>query len=285
MESLIGLWVWRLGITAVLLIIAIIYSRGWRQSHERRPLRTHLLFGTGLTILFVALVSPLHQLASQFFFVRTGQHLLFIAWVPAALLASDPWLVLKAGLPQWVKGSWLGKRPSPTCQACLRFLTAPGTVWLMLICSFWFWYDPVLHQATLTYPGLRGLEIAMLFIPALLYWWHVTGAAPYVPTQLSLIGRIIFTIAATMPIKIVGLILLFVPETVYNYPQSQIPGFVFDAESLGGVLVWILGGIVFSWTAVYLMGQWLARENDKPALPGTIWDTEEAMLAPGLRPE
>jgi cytochrome c oxidase assembly factor CtaG len=283
MGSFMGMEPWQPGIAAVLTIIALIYGRGWRHYHPSRPLRAHLLFGAGLTTLFVAVASPLHQLASQFFFVRTAQHLLIIAWVPALLLASDPWPVLKAGLPQWVKGYWGGKRPSPAWQALLRFLTAPGTVWLMLICTFWLWYDPVLHQATLIYPWLRGLEITMLFLPAMLYWWHVTGAAPHWHNHLSLIGRIVFTIAATMPIKIVGLILLFVPETVYDYPHSQIAGIVFDAESLGGVLVWILGGIVYSWTAVYLAGQWLARESNKPALPGTIWDTEEAMLAPGLR--
>jgi cytochrome c oxidase assembly factor CtaG len=285
MSALIGLWIWRLVITAVLIIIATIYSRGWRQYHQERPLRSHLLFGAGLTILFVALASPLHQLASQYFFARTAQHLLLIAWVPALLLASDPWPILKAGLPQRVKGYLRTKQLSPPWQARLRFLIAPGTVWLMLICSFWFWYDPTLHQATLTHPWLRGPEIAMLFTPALLYWWHVTCAAPHWHNQLSLIGRSAFTIAATMPIKIVGLILLFVPNTVYNYPQSQISGLVFDAESLGGVMVWILGGIVYSWTAVYLAREWLSSEDQKPILPGAIWDTEEAMLAPGLRPK
>jgi cytochrome c oxidase assembly factor CtaG len=125
----------------------------------------------------------------------------------------------------------------------------------------------------------------MLFVPALFYWWHVTCAAPRWHNQLSLLGRVALTIATTMPIKIVGLILLFVPETVYNYPQSRITGLSFDAESLGGVMVWILGGIVYSWTAVYLMRQWLSSEDQKPILPSAIWDSEEAMLAPGLRPK
>jgi cytochrome c oxidase assembly factor CtaG len=193
---------------------------------------------------------------------------------------------LQKGLPESAKTrlrAW--KRPSSLWQTRLRFLTAPGTVWLALICSFWFWYDPSLHQATLTYPWLRAIELTMLFVPALLYWWHITGAAPHWHNQLSLIGRIAFTIAATMPIKIVGLILLFAPETIYFYPQTLMLGSAFDAESLGGVMVWILGGLVYSWTAVYLARQWLGSEDEKPVLPGAIWDTEEAMLAPGLRPK
>ena len=176
------------------------------------------------------------------------------------------------------------KRPSPQWQSRLRFLTAPGTIWIMLICSFWLWYDPTLHEATLTYPWLRSIEILSLLIPALLYWWHITCAAPHLHNRLSLMARIVFTVAATMPIKVVGLVLLFVPETVYLYPKPLSNGFLFDGENLGGVMIWVLGGIVYSWTAVYLMRQWLADEDEKPVLPGAIWDTEEAMLAPGLRP-
>ncbi len=283
MGSLIGLWLWRGGITAVLLFFLLLYSRGWRQQQQQRPYRNLSLFFSGIILLFLILATPFHQWASQYFFVRTAQHLLLIAWVPALLLASDPWTLLWAGLPQSAKGKITGwKRPSLHWQACLHFLTAPGSVWIILVCSFWLWYDPTLHQATLTHPWLRSIEVASLFIPALLYWWHVTGAAPRKHNQLSLMARVALTIAATMPIKIVGLILLFAPETIYLYPQPLVAGFVLDAESLGGMMVWALGGIVYSWTAVQLARQWLAAEDNKPVLPGAIWDTKEAMLAPGL---
>ena len=284
MTTLIGLWVWRGSMTAVVTVLLLLYYRGWRQQPPQRPYRALALFSTSLGLLFITLATPFHQFASQYFFMRTAQHLLLIAWIPALLLASDPWPLLWVGLPSWAQERWHEqKRPSPIWQSRFRFLTAPGTIWLILICSFWLWYDPTLHQATLTYPWLRSIEIISLFIPALLYWWHVTGATPHRHNQLSLIARVVLTIAATMPIKIVGLILLFVPETVYVYPRPLIAGFVFDAESLGGVIVWVLGGIVYSWTAVYLMRQWLADEDKKPTLPAAIWDTEEAMLAPGLR--
>lgn len=280
MASLVGIWLWRGGVTAVLLPLALLYYRGWQQQKPQRPYRALTLFYASLSLLLIILATPLHQLASQYFFARTAQHLLLIAWVPALFMAADPCPLLLAGCPERVRQWLCGKRPS----APLCFLTAPGTVWLMLICSFWLWYDPTLHAATLAHPWLRGLEIPMLLAPALLYWWHVTGAAPHLHNQLSLMARVAFTVAATMPIKIVGLILLFVPETIYLYPQPLNTGFVFDGESLGGVMIWVLGGIVYSWTAVYLMRQWLASEDDKPALPNAIWDTEEAMLAPGLQP-
>ena len=286
MGSLIGVWLWRMGVMAVLLFFLFLYSRGWRQQQLQRPYRNLSLFFSGIILLFLILATPFHQWASQYFFVRTAQHLLLIAWVPALLLASDPWTLLWAGLPQSAKGKIAGrKRPSPHWQARLHFLTAPGSVWLMLICSYWLWYDPTLHQATLTYPWLRSLEIATLFIPALLYWWHVTGAAPQQHNQLSLMARMALTIATTMPIKIVGLILLFTPETTYLYPQPHIAGLAFDTESIGGVMVWILGGVAYSGTAVYLAQQWLDDETKKNILPATLWDTEEAMLAPGLRPK
>jgi hypothetical protein len=47
-------------------------------------------------------------------------------------------------------------------------------------------------------------------------------------------------------------------------------------------MIWTVGGIVFTWTAVYLIRQWLALEDDKPYLPHTLWSSEDAMLAPGF---
>ena len=282
MSGLSGIWLWRGVVTAVSALLIFLYLRGWRKNLQPSIFRSIIPFLAGLTILFIVLATPLHQLAAHYFFVHTAQHLLLIAWIPALLLASDPLPVLVAGLPDGLWARWRDKRPSPAWQSRLRFLTAPGTVWLMFICNFWLWYDPTFHQATLEHSWVRGIEVSSLLATAGLYWWHITGCAPHWHNQHSLIGRIAFTFVATMPIKIVGLILLFTPETTYTYPQQGIAGIIFDAEQMGGMMVWALGGVVFAWTAVYLARQWLGSEDDKPVLPGSLWDTQEAMLAPGI---
>ncbi len=149
MNEFVGLWIWRGVITAVILLLAFIYQRGWQTSPHPSSWRSRIPFFTSLTLLFIAVVSPLHQLASDTFFARTAQHLLLIAWIPALMMASNPFSIL--------------------------------------------------------------------------------------------------------------------------------------AEQIGGMVVWILGGIVFAWTAVYLARQWLTTEDNKPTLPTVLWDTEEVMIAPGLK--
>ena len=81
-----------------------------------------------------------------------------------------------------------------------------------------------------------------------------------------------------------GIIILFTPAKIYNYPATfRLTGLLISDQSLGGIIGWILGGIVFSATATVLMRQWLAGEDEKPALPESVWATDEAMLAPGFR--
>jgi putative membrane protein len=284
--------------TAVLLAIAILYGRGWRQLlHRHFPQDTQdkpslgrlylpcFSFYFGLLLLWLALFSPLERWTTHYFFARVAQHLLFIAWIPATLLWGRPFTVLPLGLPQPVLekiGRWLGYvQPN---RAHLIALTHPSVVLFAFVATFWLWYDPALHSATLDHPWLRLVEKSSLLLTAGLYWWHITGSAGALHTPLPPIIRILYTLLGAGPIKLVGLILLFIEETVYSYPGTiALSGLDLTAQSLGGMIIWIAGGLVYSTTAAGLMRSWLGQEDEKPALPLSVWATEDVMLAPGVR--
>lgn len=274
-----GIWIWRLGITAVLLTTTVCYGRGRRfvPSSQMRAAS----FTAGIGILLLALATPLHQLASQYFSLRVAQHLLLIAWIPALLMAANPLPQLLAGLPAEWRGWLEEKRPFV---AKIRPFTNRGIAWLLFISTFWLWYDPAIHQATLLYPLLRWVEIPTLLGAALLYWWHITQAYPYWHAPLPPLARAAYTIIGATPIKIVGLILLINPQTVFLYPQTfRFSGLDINDYNVGSMLIWVLGGIVFSTTTILLMRGWLKTEEDKPALPIATWSSDEALAAPGLR--
>jgi hypothetical protein len=95
--------------------------------------------------------------------------------------------------------------------------------------------------------------------------------------------RILYALIGAGPVKIIGFILLFSTQSIYNYPASlHFRGSNINDENLAGILIWLLGGIVFTWTAVYLAREWLSLDDDKPYLPHSHWSNEEAMLAPGF---
>lgn len=275
-----AIWIWRIVLTAVFITLGIFYHQGRRIVPSESKIRP-FSFYAGLLILLLALVSPLHVLASQYFSMRVAQHLLLIAWVPALLLAADPVPQLLAGLPnRW--RAWMGKK-----RPFLRhfsLLTARGTAWVLFVTTFWLWYDPTIHQATLTYPLLRIFEVLLLLSTATLYWWHITAASPQPHKPMAPIARAAYTLVGAWPVKMVGLILMFNQQTVYLYPQTfQFSGLAITDYNIGSIIIWVLGGIVFTTTTTMLMRDWLKSEENKPSLPVSTWSSEDVLAAPGLR--
>ena len=275
-------FVWQVGITAVISITVVFYLRGRRrqQTTTRMPL---ILFLAGLTLLAVALVSPLHQLAGQYFFARVTQHLLLIAWIPSLILSSNPLPTLQQGLPASWQSRW-EVRPSlhPKIQQTIHIMTAPGAALLLFASVFWLWYDPVLHALSVQYAWIRPFEIFTLLSAAGLYWWHITGAAPHHHQPMPWVIRIIYVLIGVIIIKLVGLIVMFSETIIFLYPAPfHMPGLDIDGQRLGGMIFWIIGGSVFITTAIVLFSRWLAEEENKPSLPESTWASEEAMRAPG----
>ena len=289
-------WQWHTGVVTAVIVAVAVYAHGWRQIRHSALVRERpaapgasipnlLLYCGGLALLVLALLSPIHTLATQFFFMRVIQHLLLVALAPCLLLIANPIPILFRGLPlSWQK--WLLTRleRAANWRENVCHLTAPGPVWILLSACVWLWYDPAIHQATLDYAWLHRLETGVLFTAALLYWWHITGAWPYLHKPLPPLVRIVYTAVGVWPVKVVGIIVLFTQTQVYNYPATfRLTGLLISDQSLGGIIGWILGGTVFSATAIVLMRRWLGSEDEKPALPESAWATDEAMLAPGFR--
>lgn len=280
-------WHWHLpwGFTAVILLIIILYGRGWRHGRDNtsKPVH-HLLFCASLILLMIAWLSPLNTLASQLFSARVIQRILLVGMIPFLFLLGNGIHTLFAGLPTRTQ-TWATAVPSqkPHLYDRILSLTKPSVAWLFFVCCVWLWYDEKLHQLTLTYPVLHNFESLLLLSAALLYWWHILAVSPQLHDPMHPVIRILYAVIGSGPIKIVGFILLFSTQSIYNYPASiQFHGLVISDQNLGGIFIWTVGGIVFTWTAVYLTREWLSLEDDKPYLPHHHWSSQEAMLAPGF---
>lgn len=290
MEAVNLTWEWhmRWGPAVMLLFVLLWYGRGWRHgretiSHAALPVRP-ILFALGLFLLALVWLSPLYFLANQLFAARTVQRILLVGLVPFFLLISNPAPVLFAGLPVRVQNEmrdW--EHGCPRLWKHLLSFTKPSLVWVLFVSVVWLWYDPQLHNLTLHYDMLHQVEIALLLVVALLYWWHILAVAPQLHAPMHPVIRILYAVIGSGPVKFVGFILLFSAQPVYNYPAAiQFDGLHINDQGLAGILIWTLGGVVYTWTAVYLTRQWIGLDDDKPYLPHTYWSTEEAMLAPGF---
>ena len=111
-------------------LTAGVYLRGWWELHRRLPRRFAvwrlIAFQAGLLTLFLAVASPLHQLAELLLQFHMIQHMLLMMVAPPLLLLGAPLLPLLRGLPRPVLQHGLGPLfASTTLQRLGRFLTHP----------------------------------------------------------------------------------------------------------------------------------------------------------------
>lgn len=286
-NNLTWTWQWHGLFTAFILILAILYGRGWdngRRQHRRQTMRQPVLFYTGILLLFLIAASPLSFLGTQLFAMRVFQRIMLVALIPVLIMVSDPLPVLANGLPKRYQVT-LSNLPQthPQLWTVSQQLTRPAVAWFLFVIVFWSGYDPQFHQLTIRYEWLHSLGMAFLFLTASLYWWHILAVSPQFHEPMTPIIRIGYTLVGAIPVKLVGLILLFTTVTVYTYPASiQFKGLTLTDQSIGAMIHWSLGGIIFTWTGFYLVRKWLDQEEKKPHLSHSTWSTQENMLAPGL---
>ncbi len=286
-NGIIWTWQWRWLFTAVIFFIALWYGRGWdygRRHHPGQTSRRPLLFYSGLLLLLLVAASPLSFLGAQLFAARVAQRILLVTLAPMLVMLSDPLPILALGLPRPYRAA-LRHLPEtrPRLWRVIYHLTRPAMAWFLFLIIFWLGYDPQFHQLTLRYEWLHSAGMGLLFLAAAFYWRHILAVSPHWHEPMTPIMRIGYTLVGALPVKIVGLVLLFTTATVYTYPASiRFTGLALSDQSVGAMIHWGLGGLVFTWTGFYLMRQSLDDEGQKPWLSPTIWSTEENMLAPGL---
>jgi putative membrane protein len=281
---------WNVGIAILLGTAVLFYGIGW----QRQPTTLSPAFGThtwrgvsfvvAMLLLFLALFSSVHALADRYFSIHVLQRLLLVAVVPSLFFRGNPLPILAAGLPSKLQEK-LAQLPhtAPRLVQLITWCSAPVPVWFLFVSTFWLWHDAQLNRLVLQADWVHRLENVTLLGTAVFYWWHIAAASPRLHPAMPLLWRVGYAALGAAPIKLVGLVLMFTTTAVYHYPaEISFYNLEITDQSLGAAIVWAVGGVVFTWTAVLLMRSWLKDESDKPGLPESIWSSEEMMLAPGF---
>jgi cytochrome c oxidase assembly factor CtaG len=277
-------WAWRPEIILSLGLAAAIHLVGrWRlkqRGSERlvRPWRSasYLL---GLFILWIALMSPIDVLSGQFFFMHMIQHLLLVMVAPPLLLIANPMPIAMWGMPSGLRrevGRWL--RPQSAFRRAVRALTTPGLVWLYFVAGLVGWHDPNAYNATLEYDLVHDLEHLTFFLTAMLFWWHVIGAAPQIHKRLSRGVRIGYVLSVVPATAVTGIAIAFASEPIYTY-YTTVPRLwnisVLQDQMLGGVIMWIPGSMMYIIAALVLISQLVRDEEQKKQLPDSERGADE----------
>lgn len=255
----------------LLALAAVLYTTGlahlWRRAGAGRGIRPWQAasFAAGWMALAAALVTPLDALGTRLFAAHMVQHELL-------MVVAAPLLVLGRPLAAWTWALAPSQRRRIGAATRWRWLAAawggvtrPVTAWMLHAFALWAWHVPMLFEAALHQEAVHVLQHATFLGTALLFWWAVLGGDPRSPRGGFALA---YVFATMMHTGALGALLTF-SQTVW-YPTYQQAGGAFglapvEDQQLGGLIMWVPGGIAYVIAGLALVGRLLARPDVTPA--------------------
>jgi putative copper resistance protein D len=235
---------------ALALLGAFLYLVGTRRVSGRWPGRRTAAFLAGIGCTVVALQSGLAAFDDRMLSAHMVAHLLLLELAPLLLLAGRPGILLLRSAPRRRRRS-LGRALTR-----LRPVTQPLVCLAVFYAVVGLTHLPFFYDATLRHSGLHEIEHGLYLIAGLFMWWPMVDGNPIPGRRLDGLGRLVYVIAAMLPMTLIGAYLDRQPSLVY-------PGYAGPAHTLGfsaiadqqqaGAIMWVLGS-----TLMVLAGLWQA---------------------------
>ncbi len=261
--------------------LGLLYTAGWvrlRRRGKRRKLAASwrlAFYWAALFLLIVALMSPLDVLSADLFFMHMIQHLVMTMISAPLLMLANPMPFLIWGLPDRLRhpvGRFLTsflRRRSPIRER-LRTATHGAYVWVVMVGILWGWHDFRLYNLAQGEGWIHDLEHLTFYGSALLYWWRVTGAGPRLHPRMSRGGAVGYLLAGIPATFVLGVGIAFSTTVIYTYYETRprLLGLsVLDDQTIGGIIMWVGGSMMYLMAALIVVGIWLYEQEKRPVFP------------------
>jgi putative membrane protein len=254
--------------------VAVLYGVGGRSSSQRDTGWHVASFAAGLTVLVVALASPIHELAGELLWVHMVQHVLVLLAAPPLLALARPWNRIWHGLPlglrREVAGAVMRGGPEAPLRRAARAVGTPLASLLLFNVTVLAWHLPFAYEATLNSPVAHAVEHVTFFGAGLLFWTRVIDSPPW-HSPLDAPGRAIYAGVALVVTWIFAVGLAIAPEPLYSTYADEVtrPGgisAIADQRIAAGVM-WVPGSIPLTIAVLAMLSQWLAPGRAETARP------------------
>ncbi len=256
-ENLLCAWDFDPSIVIGCVALLIAYAIAHRGDFSRAG-----WFAAGVAAMFLALVSPLDALSDTYLFsAHMLQHLILV-------LVAPPLLILGMS-PRFARAVLRG----PVLGRIERMLGNGEAAWVIGMATLWVWHAPVLYNATLADEGVHIFEHLCFLVSATIFWWPIL--APIEESRLSPMPAVLYLATAAVANSVLAILLTFARPGLYPAyvspadPLAILP-MIRDSwgltpaldQQLGGLLMWIPGGMVFLGAIVWVIARWYATPED-----------------------
>jgi len=221
--------------------VTVLYVRRWREVRAS-PGRLASFLGA-MTLILVALCSPVDRLAEQLFFMHMIQHLLLLDLAPILVMLGLTRKILRP-LTKWLMPVERASGP----------LGHPVFAILLYVTVMAYWHIPAMYDAALEHSLVHVLEHMTFAIAGGLYWWHLLS--PIRSRQrLGAMGPVVYMLATKALVGLLGIMLAFAPDALYDFYQRQ-PGYwglsPGTDQAVGGLIMALEQSIVMGIALVFL---------------------------------
>jgi len=258
-QAVFASWSFPTMATALGLLTALLYVRGWLALRAAVPTRFTVgrlsSFLAGLAILEIALASPIDTFDPFFLADHMLQHMLLMMLVPPLVLLGDPEIPLLRGLPrsvsQRVLGPLLGWKP---IRRMGHGLAHPALCWLVMALAMIGWHLPAAYELALHSAGWHEFEHVCFLVASTLFWWPVIQPWPS-RARWPRWTMPIYLLLADFVNSIVSAFLVFSDRLLYPFYRTVPRLWGISAQNdqvAAGALMWIIGSLAFLIPAVLI---------------------------------
>ena len=219
-------------------------------------------FFTALLVIFVSLNGPIHDLSDYYLFsAHMVQHLLLTLIMPPLLLLGIPRGMLEPALRV------------PALRVVARALTRPGIAFALFNVTVAAWHVPALYNAAVASHEIHIAQHLMFMTTAVVMWWPLLSPVPALP-RLPYPGQMLYCFLMAVPMTIVAVYIAMADALLYPFYASapRLWGIspMLD-QHIGGLIMWIPGGLFFYAVMTVVFFKWVARQEDGQAGAQVGW--------------
>lgn len=268
-------WTIAPAVLVTVVLYAWVYLRRWRKvratigTKHAGPGRLALWLGA-LTLIVIALLSPVDTISDQLASAHMVQHLLLADIVPIMLILAFSKVLLR---PVTKEIHAIEKRAG--------WIAHPAFGVVAYVGSMWMWHIPVMYDAALRHAGVHVLEHLTFAVAGSMYWWHLISP---IRSRLRLGGMapVAYMASTKLCVGALGVFLAFYPHLLYKpydiagerWGMSPI-----DDQHVAGLIMGLEQSLVMGVGLAYLFARMLTEAEAQNKREELIADRAAAAVA------